>query len=152
MRSCQEILGAARNSVAELEKVQWKVSDAERRVNEKANSLESRLDGSDAELQTIIANFENTMQGRARELRAMQQKADGLAQEVTQLRDQMGAMNAKKGQAVLLQESQKKLKEDQVVASRSLQRKYNLPQPTNNWTVVAARDYSQHLNNEVGLI
>jgi chromosome segregation ATPase len=149
MKSCQEILGAARNSVAELEKVQWKVSDAERRVNEKANSLESRLDGSDAELQTVIANFENTMQGRARELRAMQQKADGLAQEVAQLRDQMATMNSKKGQAVLLQESQKKLKDDQLTASRNMQRKYNLPQPTNNWTPVAARDYLQHLNNEV---
>lgn len=128
------------------------MAEGERRVFEKTNSLESKLEGSDAELHATMENFEHTVRARAGELRQMQQKADGLTQEIRDLRAQTEQLNAKKGQATLLQEQARKLRDEQVNLSRTLQRKFNLPLPASNWTTAAARDYAQHLNNEVSLM
>ena len=58
LRACKEILDAAKGSEVELQKVQLLISEAERRVCDKTQSLESKLDGSDEEIRASIANLE----------------------------------------------------------------------------------------------
>lgn len=149
MRACKEILDAAKGSEAELLKVQLLITEAERRVFDKTQSLESKLEGTDEEIQASIANFNKMVAEREKELRAMEELSDNLSVEVAMLRSELDQLSIAKGKAVVLQQAAAKFKEDQISSSRSLQRKYNLPLPATNWTPTAAKDYTQHLRNEV---
>ena len=140
------------------------MQEAERRVLDRRQNLETVLDGSDAEIQRDLNDFDNVMRQRTQELHNLQRTVASLSTEISQLREQTDQLNLKRGQAVMLQEQSKQLKDQQAQLGANLQRKYALPaaatsntsstgagnqQAAGNWGPVVVRNFLQNLNNEV---
>lgn len=154
MSKCNEVLEAVKGLSGQIQQLEWQVQEAERRVLEKRQSLEHTLDCSDAQLQRDIDDFDGVMRQRTQELQALQRSVAKLNAEVAQQREHTDKLNVRRGQAVMLQEQSKQLKEQQVLLGGNLQRKYGLPAlpavaAGAGWVPAVLRNFLQNLNNEV---
>jgi hypothetical protein len=144
-----------RASAGQIQQLEWQVQEAERRVLEKQQALESTLDVSDAELKRDIADFDNVVKQRTAELQAQQRAVATLNSDITRMRERIDALNLKRGQVELLQEQSKQLKDQQAQMGASLQRKYALPAlPVSGagsagWGPNVMRTFVANLGNEV---
>jgi chromosome segregation ATPase len=153
------VLEGIRSSATHLQQLEWQVQEAERRVLEKRQSLESTLEGSDAELKRDIADFDNVMRQRTQELQSLQRAVATLTGDIAKVRERTDALNLKRGQAAMLQEQSKQLKEQQAQLGASLQRKYALPAlpaaavvgggAAGAWGPAVVRAFITNLGNEV---
>lgn len=145
---------AVKGLSSQIQQLEWQVQEAERRVLEKHQSLEHTLDCSDIQLQQDIADFDGVMRQRTQELQILQRSVGKLNTEVAQIREHTDKLNVRRGQAVMLQDQSKQLKEQQVQLGGNLQRKYGLPAlpavaSGSGWAPTALRSFLQNLNNEV---
>lgn len=145
---------AVRGLTAQIQEREREVQTAEQRVFDKRKSIEQTLDCSDAELQRQINDFDGVMHQRRLELEGLQRSVDKLNAEVTQIRAQTDQLNVRRGQAVMLQDQSKALKEQQAKQGGNLQRKYGLPAlpavaAGAGWAPTVLRNFLQNLNNEV---
>jgi multidrug efflux pump subunit AcrA (membrane-fusion protein) len=144
-----------RASANQIQQLEWQVQEAERRVLEKRQSLESTLTASDAELKRDIADFDNVMRTRTQELQAQQRAVATLNADITRVRERIDALNLKRGQVELLQEQSRQLREQQAQNGAFLQRKYALPSlPVTGagyagWGPNVVRTFVTNLGNEV---
>lgn len=131
LRQCNENLTSVKSDVQELQRLQWQVTEGDRRVQEKRSGLEEVLQGhTDAQLQGLIVNFESSVVTRQKELQHLQQQVDGLNEAIAEERRQTTALIAKRGQAELLRSQADQLQQEQRGLCSNLQRKYpTLPLP-----------------------
>lgn len=152
---CSEVMDGIRVSAGQVQQLEWQVQEAERRVLEKRQSLESTLTASDAELKRDIADFDNVVRTRTQELQAQQRAVSTLNAEIARLRERIDALNLKRGQVELLQDQSRQLKEQQAQNGAFLQRKYALPAlPVTGagnagWGANVIRTFVTNLGNEV---
>jgi len=154
------VLEQAREQDQQLQQLEWRVGESERRVQDKEKQLDRVLNESDEELQRSVDEFDQVMQARQAELEEVQQKLDENASDISHLRGRAEALNHKKGQAALLQDQFKQHREQQSQLGAELQHKYALPgavpsagssSGTGNsiWSLAAVRNFMQNLDNKL---
>jgi multidrug efflux pump subunit AcrA (membrane-fusion protein) len=157
LKRCTDVMESIRASANQIQQLEWQVQEAERRVLEKRQSLESTLTASDAELKRDIADFDNVMRTRTQELQAQQRAVATLNADITRVRERIDALNLKRGQVELLQEQSRQLREQQAQNGAFLQRKYALPAlPVTGagnagWGPNVVRTFVTNLGNEVSV-
>lgn len=153
VRQSKAIVDSTQAQAAELQRLQWAVGEAERRVLEKERGLEQRLDASDEELQRMINNFESTMTAKNRELGSLNSNVQAIKLSIGKMREEVTKLSTKKGQAELLQEQIKQSKKQQLQLARELSARYpGLPTVNEESSPHALSDLSQALVVEVSLI
>jgi multidrug efflux pump subunit AcrA (membrane-fusion protein) len=158
--TCRETLDALNAQAAQIQQLEWQVQEAERRVMDRGQSLETTLAGSDEAIQRDLDDFDGVMHQRKEALHRLQRSVSTLAAEVAQARAQTDQLNLKRGQAELLQGQAKQLREQQSATGAALQRKHTLAAPTGisttggstTWNNTAVRSFLASLNNEVGAV
>lgn len=145
----------AREQLNLLEKVQWKVKEAERRIQDKENSVETLLTNeSNEDLNHILHNFAQEMNKRTNDLQGLIQQRDQVTRDVEKLQQEMTQLTVKKGQGDLFVVEIQTMKVDLMTSLQSLSRKY--PKLTTittsltvgNWNSRLARDVLNVLNQE----
>jgi chromosome segregation ATPase len=117
MKNCTDFLNSAQQQTRQLKELEWKVTEAERRVHEKGQSLQSKLNENDEELQHMLNNFQETMNMKRKEVQKFEQQVDAIGKDLDNKRNEAKALNMKKGQAVALQEQiqQQKLAQKELI-------------------------------------
>lgn len=138
----------------QIDNLERQVQEAERRVLEKQQSLDHLLEGSNAEIQRNLNDFDGLMRQRQQELQTLQRSVSKLNAEIAQVRESTTDLVARRGQGEMLQAESAKLKQRQAESGALLQRKYNLPAlppvvAGAGWAPTVVRSFLQSLNNEV---
>eukprot|EP01041_Mallomonas_annulata_P001590 gene1590-3071_t len=124
---CQDTLRKFQSSQKELQELQWKVAESERRVVEKGSSLEQELEGTDEQLRALMDDFDTEMVRKRNELMAMQRTVDGLNQDITALRDSNNQLQTRRGEAISIK-SQLDTQRNQLQSHiGNLSTKYSIP-------------------------
>ena len=147
MVRCKDTARKLQAADKELRELEWKAQEAGRRVEDKKQSLEQELEGSDDELRALLRDFDNDMHTRTAELKAMQREVDQLNEHINALRGKSDGLHGRKGEAQSLRsqlDSQRSELQKQLV---SIAPKYNLVPPAAS--VSAYREFMSSLHSRV---
>ena len=144
MRSCS----------TQIDNLERQVQETERRVLERQQDLDHVLDGTDAEIQRDLADFDNLMQQRSQELQTLQRSKSKLDEEIRQIRQSTQQLQEQRGQGQMLLGESNKFRQRQTESAATLQRKYGLPAlppivAGGVWAPTVVRGFLQNLKNEV---
>jgi chromosome segregation ATPase len=173
LKRCGEIINRASKKANELQALQWRVEETERRLAEKSNALERPMQETDEQLESMLANFEDEMRQRSKLLRDLQKAVDALNGEIGALRAESDQLNTQRGLAVSLTEQVDQCKKTvcDKIQQAARKHKVQLPEGMSSGnsgggsrgrgpsgaaivapemvTVQLVRDFIQSLNNKV---
>lgn len=145
----QGVLDQSQRKAQELDKLRWQANEAERRVQEKSQSLESTLTESDDALRDILDNFEAAMKAKVRGKDELASSANAVRSKMAELRDRLAQLNTVTGQASLLHEQSRQAKQQQLDWMRSAGRKITgVASPPGEWSRRLCAEYEQALTKE----
>ena len=143
-----------RSFSTQIDNLERQVQETERRVLERQQGLDHVLDGTDAEIQRDLADFDNLMQQRSQELQTLQRSKSKLDEEIRQIRQSTQQLQEQRGQGQMLLGESNKFRQRQTESAATLQRKYGLPAlpqivAGGVWAPTVVRGFLQNLKNEV---
>lgn len=150
---CRETLKRMESSKEEVTKMQWKIDDLKRRVEEKTQNLEKVHTESDRALAELLDDFDNEMQKKEQSRRELQRSIDALSYESSQLRDEADELNVKRGVADSLAQHFGSLSTKFNECVRKVCQKYNIQPPVifdgTKYKPTAAREFLNRLNSAI---
>jgi chromosome segregation ATPase len=152
LKRCSEVINRASKKASELQALQWRVEETERRLEEKTSALERPMHETDKQLEGMLNNFEDEMRQRSKLLRDLQKSVDALNGEISALRVDSDQLNTQRGLAVSSTEQvdqcKKTLSEKMQQAARKHKVAVGAAAP-DALTVAIVRDFMQNLNKKV---
>lgn len=112
MKTGREYIAKCQENLAEINELQVRISETNKRVVDKENSLENVIDKSDRQLQELLTNFDEQMEVKARERDSLQHEIDKLGDDIKTLRVKSDELSKQEGLAIATRQQLDKAKAD----------------------------------------
>ena len=133
----------------DLNSTRSQISELERRVADRMNTLDGERQEPDSELLSLLANFEGQMQQKQTEMRDLMRQSEILNKEISNERARIDELNVSLGTANSLQEHYKLENQKYMSLASEMATAYEVPQVPTSWSISATRSYSNAIEGKV---
>lgn len=130
-----------------------RISEFDRRIEDKSTSITSIIDKPDADLQYMLKNFDSEMSTKSSELQKLQKEVDKINQSISKSRETLEVLVKKQGEAQAIRKQLEKTKADALASIINIARNNSIMLGNKDrWSSETCEDILLELRNKVFLL